>query len=106
MKNMLCIKRQGDLKIQKITGKMPKGLIKTDNKVLLEGEVTGHKHKLIGSVQVYELDNEKYFKVSNKQTAQLVHEEHNTLDLDSGFYKATRQREYSYIENGIRNVLD
>ncbi len=36
--------------------------------------------------------------------AQLVHEEHATIDLAPGTYQVIRQREYSYGES--RRVLD
>lgn len=95
------IKRQGDLLIEKVAT-IPKG--KKSSKVLAEGETTGHKHQLKGHVQVLEYEKEKYFNV--EQTAQLVHEEHQKLELEPGQYKVSRQREYSYLNNNIRRVAD
>jgi hypothetical protein len=95
------MERQGDLLIMKVD-KLPKGKL-TQNKVLAEGEVTGHKHQLRGQVQVYEFENQKYLEV---QEAELVHEEHQKLELDQGLYKVVNQREYSYLNNELRRVAD
>ena len=96
--------RQGDLLVEKIESFDPKNM-KKSTLVLAEGEVTGHKHQLKGNqIQVYEFENQKYIQVP--QTAELIHEEHQKLELDQGFYKVTQQREYSYLNEQIRRVAD
>jgi len=93
--------RHGDLLIEsvsKISGK-----IKKDN-VLLEGEVTGHAHRVMGDAKVYQTDTGTvYFKVL--QPSKITHEEHKTIEITPGNYKVTRQREYDPYE-GVRNVQD
>jgi hypothetical protein len=94
--------RQGDLLIEQVSE--IKGT-PTKSKVLAEGETTGHKHQLKGNqVQVYEFQNEKYVQVL--EPAELIHEEHQKLELEPGNYKVTNQREYSYLDNNIRRVAD
>ena len=86
------MKRQGDLLIVKVT-KIPDGSIKRDNKVLAEGEATGHMHELdLG--EVYEKDGTLYFKVPEGAKAALNHQEHKTVTFEPGDYKVIRQREY------------
>jgi len=86
------MKRQGDLLIIKVK-KLPEDAIKRDNRVLAEGEATGHMHELdLG--EVYEKDGTLYFSVPEGKTAALNHQEHNTVTFTSGEYKVIRQREY------------
>lgn len=85
------MQRQGDLLITK-TNKIPSGKVITDG-VLLRGESTGHKHQLKGGKVVQTKSGDLYFEVVKK--AQLLHEEHNTLEFGSGKYAVIRQREYA-----------
>lgn len=83
--------RQGDLLIKKIDV-LPAGYVneKTDN-VLVKGESTGHSHKLIGG-KVIQIMSNLYMTIPEK--GQLVHEEHQTIELEKGVYAVIRQREY------------
>ena len=55
------MKRQGDLLIVKVDS-FPKDATKRDNRILAEGEATGHMHEL-NMGEVYEKDGTLYFKV-------------------------------------------
>lgn len=94
--------RQGDLLIVKIND-LPQGLEIKDN-ILAYEEATGHKHQLVGQVQLFrdKIDNQ-YFEV--KEISRLVHEEHADVELISGFFKVIRQREYDMTDS-ISFVMD
>lgn len=55
------MKRQGDLLILKVKS-IPADAVKSDNRILAEGEVTGHRHEL-DSGEVYEKNGVLYFRV-------------------------------------------
>jgi len=94
--------RHGDLLIEKV-GFLPSNIKKVKGKVLAEGEATGHKHELIGNVQLFrDKDRQVFFK--NQQEVELVHPEHKTIIIPPGFFEVTRQQEYSPIGN--RLVMD
>lgn len=99
--------RHGDLIVIPVDS-IPVGLQKKDNTELLEGETSGHVHKLNGGI-VYK-DNPTaennfllgYFEI--KKETPLSHEEHETIILQPGKYKFMSQREYDPQEN--RRVID
>src|SRR3989338_5749417 len=87
------MKRQGDLLIVKVKG-IPKNSKNRDNRILAEGEATGHMHELdLG--EVYEKDGMLYFRVPEGKVATLNHQEHGAMTFEAGDYKVTRQREYA-----------
>lgn len=96
------MKRQGDLLIVKINA-IPEGAIKQKNRILAEGEATGHMHEL-DTGEVYEKDGTLYFKVEENGTTTLNHPEHKAVTFDPGTYKVIRQREYE--PRGWRYVAD
>jgi len=84
--------RHGDVLIVKtseIRGK-PK---KLDHLIVMEGEITGHHHRLVGDVVLYE---DLQFEVNSP--AELTHEEHNTIQIPPGTYEVVRQREFDETE--------
>lgn len=101
-------KRHGDLILMPIN-ELPDfdKLTETGSTVLAVGETTGHKHQIRGSqVLVYE-DEAQTKYVSIKGSAQLVHEEHNTIDLEPGVYKVINEREFDpFLEEIERRVQD
>ena len=98
------MRRQGDLLIVKVK-KIPKDGVKQKNRVLAEGEVTGHFHELdLG--EVYEQDGILYFRIDGDNPANLNHPEHKTIVFEPGEYKVIRQREYEPRSKGWRNVSD
>jgi len=98
------MKRQGDLLIIRVK-KIPQGVIKQNNRVLAEGEVTGHFHEL-DKGDVYEKGGVLYFKIDSDNPANLNHPEHKTIRFEPGEYKVIRQREYVPQNIGWRNVSD
>jgi len=95
--------RQGECFLIEIDN-LPKGL-KEKNKVLAEGETTGHKHLLNGQVQVFADSTGQQF-VNVEAPSRLVHEEHQELEIPVGKFKVVLQREYDLLSESIRQVLD
>lgn len=98
--------RQGDVYLQIVSG-LPEGLKPLERKEVAFGEVTGHAHrldvKLADDAVLYENDKGELW-VSVKTATALVHEEHETIQLEPGAYRYIPQREYT--PEGIRNVQD
>ena len=94
--------RQGDILIVKVTG-IPQDAVKHNNRILAEGEATGHMHEL-DSGEVYEKEGVLYFKVVQGKVSTLNHPEHKAVTFEPGEYKVIRQREYE--PKGWRRVAD
>ena len=99
--------RQGDVYLQKVAT-LPEGLRElVERKEVAFGEVTGHAHrldvKLADDAVLYENDKGELWVSVAEKTA-LVHEEHETIQLEPGIYRYIPQREYT--PEGIRNVQD
>ena len=87
------------------TDVIPSNSRQVDTTTLAEGEKTGHKHQLQGNVTVYKQElGTLYFKV--KTSAELVHQEHKTIDIPEGMYMVQQEREFNPFENIRRVVLD
>ena len=89
--------RQGDVLLVKVDmDALPKGAVAQNSKgriVLAYGEVTGHAHAIDSTfASLYQWKGDRLIEV--KPGARLVHEEHNAIDLEPGFYKVIQQREY------------
>ncbi len=93
--------RQGDViitPIEQIEGQ------KLSHLTLAEGEVTGHSHRISeGQAELYEKEGTLYLKVLS-DTATLIHEEHNKIDIPQGNWMVRIQREYE--PQGWRYVAD
>jgi hypothetical protein len=97
--------RQGDVLIRSVK-KLPKGeRRKRQSGEVLEGEATGHVHRIaeLNQAEVLEIGEDLFLSVGENGVS-LVHEEHKPIVLPPGDYEITRQREYS--PEAIRNVAD
>ena len=95
--------QQGDVIIEKIKGIKGK---KLNHLVLAEGKVTGHKHEITkGEADLYEDNGTLYLRVKS-DTAELTHQEHNTIVLPKGDYMVRKVREYDHFAEEARNVQD
>ena len=111
--------RQGDLLFRRLkrkpwdAGKLKKG------KIILEGEATGHAHKLDddSDAELYDWLEVRSFSdigprriKSNRchlrivSRSKIVHDEHAPVELDPGWYEIVRQREFDGKD--IRVVTD
>ena len=94
--------RQGDVLLRQIQT-FPKGL-KEKDKILAHGEVTFHTHRFEDEhTKVLTDGNQQY--VVLEQPAELIHEEHESLEIPKGVYEVVIQREYDVVE-GARRVMD
>lgn len=119
--------RQGDVLMFKLgdidISKFPKAA----NNIVAYGEVTGHKHQIIGEATVHDIpDSEISHLIEEIQKiapsfskeikpqhlvhvtgpAYILHEEHAKEDLPIGDFIQVIQREYDYIEEEERRVRD
>ena len=98
--------RQGDVLFVKVE-KIPKKAKKASTDVIVEGEATGHAHRIVGGELFQEeLPWNQGFElfINAGSSARIVHEEHGAIDLPKGSYKVVRQREYD--PNATRWVED
>ncbi len=94
--------RHGDVII--INSEIPKDATRVKNRPLALGEITGHSHRVTkGEFELYEKEGVVYMRVVS-ETADLVHEEHDTIKLPQGEYEVHRQREYE--PKGWRHIQD
>ena len=95
-------------------GEIPEGKLKQKkDKCVLDGEVTGHHHRVDAGATVELLEWEQtednnYFRgvvtVKRGKPVKITHEEHNEIELKPWKYTAYVQREYDLLEN--RRVVD
>jgi hypothetical protein len=97
--------RQGDVLIRRIDGLPKQKAVKRASGSILEGEATGHVHRLetLTQAEVLDIENGLYLRVG-EEGVRIIHEEHAPITLPAGDYEVIRQREYSPEE--IRNVAD
>jgi hypothetical protein len=65
------------------------------SRVLVEGEVTGHAHRLVGEGTLLHSASTDVLYLECEVPAEITHEEHQTITLPAGLYRVTRQREYT-----------
>ena len=86
--------RQGDIYIESVRC-LPEGAIKQFSTVLADGELTGHRHRILDfrTACIFQARDEIFIDVVAERAA-IVHEEHGTIELNRGVYRVWRQREY------------
>ncbi|MCX7594062.1 MAG: DUF4437 domain-containing protein [Fischerella sp.] len=93
--------RQGDvilIPVQLFEGQ------KLPHLTLAEGEVTGHKHRIIeGQAELYEKNGTLYLRVFSS-AAVLAHDEHQAISIPQGTWMVRIQREYE--PQGWRYLAD
>ena len=99
--------RQGDVLVMAVERKSDLQPVDREGGriILAHGEVTGHAHAIASCDAMLFMDAKtlnRYLDV--KAPVTLDHEEHSRIELPSGFFKVTIQREYR--PEGIRSVVD
>ena len=94
--------RQGDILFVKFESLPNAPLTERKSAIIVEGEVTGHAHKLVEG-RILETAQGLLFLAIASAT-QVVHEEHHAINLEPGYYQVIRQREYT--PDAIRLVVD
>lgn len=83
--------RQGDLLIVK-RDTLPGELKARTSNVILEGEVTGHSHRLLAGSILEDAQGRMFLECL--AATQIVHQEHSAISLEPGYWEVVRQREY------------
>jgi hypothetical protein len=110
MKTQKFMARQGDVLIKQIE-QIPYAAKIIQNKVIAVGE-GHHEHKVIGEVEVYQIQESSYLSVGKDGRLVHVHTgteqqaEHLPIDLPFGFYEVIHQRQYNPYEKLSSRVLD
>lgn len=91
--NILKIYRQGDILFKKVPT-LPSQLKEKQDKVVAEGEVTGHAHILDNGALYESLNSDSILFIKSDQKTRIVHDEHLPIKLEPGNYEVIRQREY------------
>ena len=103
MKNQLQL-QQGDVLIRSVDS-LPKHITKKPHTIVAYGEVTGHKHEVMGDgVEVFECDGVLY--VSAPHGGTIRHEEHHSIEIPPGYYSIGIVREYDHFLEESRSVAD
>lgn len=94
--------RQGDVILKAVNHQITG--CKLPHLTLVEGEVTGHSHRIgNGEAELYEKNGTFYLEVLSP-TATLIHEEHDAISIPKGNWLVRIQREYE--PEGWRYVAD
>lgn len=75
------------------------------SRVLAEGEVTGHAHRIEGDAELFELGDRLFMRVLSGN-CRVVHEEHNAQEIPPGEYEIEKVREYNPFTEAVQNVAD
>jgi len=103
--------QQGDVLFQRIR-KLPENArpmilnARTRSVALIEGETTGHAHRLQDCQQVRLFHNEDCLFAHVAKSADVVHEEHQTVQLPPGIWQIDQVREFDYLTQTDRRVVD
>lgn len=97
--------QHGDVLLQQVE-ELPKDAIKRQfNGILVEGEHTGHAHRVATeTTEIWELNGQIYLDVS--APTPITHEEHRAFEIPAGIYQVGRVKEYDYLREMKRNVID
>ncbi len=96
--------QQGDILIE-VVESFPGDAKKLDHLVLMDGELTGHKHQVIeGKAVLYEKDGTLY--LSAKSKCVIGHDEHHAQTIAPGKYKIRQVVEQDPFEDAVRSVRD
>ena len=100
--------QQGDVLFLQVNN-LPVGGEKKETDVIVEGEFTGHAHRIDRradqlSAFLYLVAGTLYLK--NLEMCRVVHEEHNTVELPPGVWQIGRVREYDHFGEEAKMVRD
>lgn len=97
--------RHGDIFLIEIED-IPNDAVATSNRVLAEGETTGHKHQLVGGNVTTFMNNGQSVAIEVLDLTNLVHEEHKSITIPKGIYEVRRERDYNPYDTTSRTVRD
>lgn len=101
--------QQGDI-LGKPIRTIPRGAVRVKpgkrGVILAKGEHSGHAHRIADTAncELFELDLRKFVNI--RGPVQLTHEEHHTQTIEPGVYEIGIVREYDYLADMERPVVD
>ena len=98
--------RHGDVVLKEVNQSM-NGATTYETLRLAEGEATGHHHTLYpqgGRVRELFVGTQRFIELDCE--ALLRHQEHKELRIEPGTYEIVIEREWDYIENQRKQVVD
>lgn len=114
METKMEVLRQGDLLFFSVAD-LPRDAKPRENEhgIIQRGEASGHSHRLatVESATIYEnkiswRETDIYVRVG-VAPVEVVHQEHKPITLPANTtFKVNRAREYDYLEDAARVVLD
>lgn len=105
MKKQMKQYQQGDVlftKVQKVNGQVRQ---RGGRIVLAEGEATNHFHVVEDDDATLIAEGERML-LSLGKAATITHEEHKPIELPAGTYEVGRVKEWDYLEQMERTVVD
>lgn len=85
--------RQGDVLLKEVES-LPSNMRTKKDRIVGEGEATGHAHVITYGAVFETLNNEPKLYVKAYKYTKINHEEHESIQIESGIYEVVRQREY------------
>ena len=100
--------QHGDVLLEKVA-KLPKECKRVEDRngrlVIAEGEATGHSHTITADMAtLYELKGNLYVEITKPTT--IEHQEHKALPIPEGIYQIGRVKEFDYLQEMERRVVD
>mgnify|MGYP001167421511 CR=1 FL=1 len=103
--------QQGDVTLRRVS-QIPRAAkaVKPGSRgiVLAEGEATGHAHRVKArrGITLHKIDGLLFFENSTKTPAIVEHEEHKPVSIPPGIWQVGQVREYDYLQQMERAVVD
>ena len=82
---LMALYQQGDVLIETVT--IPIGAVPTGQRVLAEGEATGHTHRVEGDAQMLAMGEEIFLRALSGDV-RVIHEEHRPVALPPGGFRS------------------
>lgn len=99
---------QGDVNFRRVRKANLAGAKRVADGVIARGEVTGHSHRLavLDAAELYDCGEGKMLLRVSESGVSIQHEEHAPVTLPQGDYEITIDREYDYMGEAERPVVD
>lgn len=95
--------QHGDVTLKPVSA-IPEKSETVKHNVLMEGELTGHRHTVVGECNLFQKETTLYLQANGEVT--IKHQEHKPLTVPEGTYVVGQVREFDFFEDEIRNVRD
>lgn len=99
--------QQGDVTFNRVN-EVPNGAKKVKRDkcgyIMAEGEQTGHAHIIDAPIGFFEKDGVLF--VDTKESVEVKHEEHGAVTLEPGIWQIGQVREWDYLAEMERTVVD